>query len=219
MTQNRPKARGSHHRDRGETRAAILDAAERIFAAAGLEGARTDAIAAAAGVNKALLYYYFKSKHGLYRTVLEKHLSDFDRQANEVLDSRGSPRSILLRYISLYFDFIGARPYYARLFQRVVMAEEKWLERMAREHFLPRSRKLLKVIERGKRSGEFRRLDSTHTAISSIALTLFYFSAAHVMRLVSGQDPYAKPNLARRKREVLRFIRYALFRKPEARVQ
>ena len=49
------------HRDSVETRAAILRAAERIYAESGLAGARTEAIAAAAGVNKALLYYYFRS--------------------------------------------------------------------------------------------------------------------------------------------------------------
>ena len=59
----RPQARSL------DTRAAILAAAEQIFAKAGLDGARTDAIAAAAGVNKALLYYYFKSKDGLYEAV------------------------------------------------------------------------------------------------------------------------------------------------------
>ena len=53
------------------TRAAILEAAEGIFAEVGLAGARIDAIAGAAGINKAMLYYYFKSKEGLYRAVLE----------------------------------------------------------------------------------------------------------------------------------------------------
>ena len=49
-----------------ETRARILDAALKEFSAHGLAGARTEQIASIAGVNKALLYYYFKSKRGLY---------------------------------------------------------------------------------------------------------------------------------------------------------
>jgi len=52
------------------TRAAILAAAERVFARSGLAGARTDLIADEAGVNKALLYYYFQSKEKLYLAVL-----------------------------------------------------------------------------------------------------------------------------------------------------
>src|SRR5437660_6303029 len=64
---------------RGEpekTRAAILNAALQEFAHEGVTGARTDEIARSAGVNKALLYYYFKDKDGLYAAVLEQVVSD-----------------------------------------------------------------------------------------------------------------------------------------------
>lgn len=209
------RARTNPPRSSGETRAAILEAAEGIFAEGGLAGARTDAIAAAAGVNKALLYYYFKSKDGLYRAVLEEHLRDFHGQAMQVLCSDGSARAIVLRYVGMHFDFISARPYYPRLFQRMVMAGGKSLERLAREHFLPLARKFVALIKRGVRSGEFRPLDSTHTAISLVALTVFYFSAAPVVRVVAGIDPFQRANLVRRKEEVLKFVRFALFRNPE----
>ena len=55
-----------------ESRAAILRAAAQEFAEHGIAGARTDAIARAARVNKALLYYYFKDKETLYGAVLDK---------------------------------------------------------------------------------------------------------------------------------------------------
>ena len=70
-----------------DTRAAILAAAEEVFAKAGLDGARIDAIAAAAGVNKALLYYYFKSKDGLYEAVIDDQFREFNRQALAVLEA------------------------------------------------------------------------------------------------------------------------------------
>ena len=209
----------SRHHNSAETREVILEAAERIFGDEGLEGARTEAIAAAAGVNKALLYYYFRSKDGLYRAVLEGYLADFNRQALEVLSSEGSARSLLLRYINLHFDFIGAHRHHGPLFQRMLMADEKTWVRVAREHGLPRLKALLKVIERGMRTGELRRMDSTHAAISLVSLIVFYFSSAPVLRAVSGIDAYAKANLARRKEEVLKFVRYALFKNPESEVQ
>src|SRR5690348_17733312 len=55
-----------------ETRASILEAATREFAQEGVAGARTDAIARAARVNKALLYYYFKDKETLYGAVVPR---------------------------------------------------------------------------------------------------------------------------------------------------
>ena len=218
-TSHKPESRHPRHHNSAETREAILDAAERIFGDEGLAGARTDAIAAAAGVNKALLYYYFGSKDGLYRAVLEGYLADFNRRALEVLSSEGSARSLLLRYINLHFDFIGAHRHHGPLFQRMLMADEKTWVRVAREHGLPRLKALLKVIERGMRTGELRRMDSTHAAISLVALIVFYFSSAPVLRAVSGIDAYAKANLARRKEEVLKFVRYALFKNPESEVQ
>jgi TetR/AcrR family transcriptional regulator len=218
-TSHKPESRDPRHHNSAATREAILEAAERIFGDEGLEGARTEAIAAAAGVNKALLYYYFGSKDGLYRAVLEGYLADFNRHALEVLSSEGSARSLLLRYINLHFDFIGAHRHHGPLFQRMLMADEKTWVRVAREHGLPRLKALLKVIERGMRAGEFRRMDSTHAAISLVSLIVFYFSSAPVLRAVSGIDAYAKANLARRKEEVLKFVRYALFKNPESEVQ
>ena len=53
------------------TRARILDAATREFSSNGLAGARTERIAEAAGVNKALIYYYFQGKEALYTATLE----------------------------------------------------------------------------------------------------------------------------------------------------
>jgi TetR/AcrR family transcriptional regulator len=208
--------REARHRNSSETRATILEAAERIFAEAGLEGARIDAMAAAAGVNKAMLYYYFKSKDGLYRAVLEANVEEFHRLAEEVLSSEGSAGSIVLRYVDNHFNFIGARPYYSRLFQRLIMAGDRGMERIIKTYFVPLSKKLIALIEHGVRSGEFRSLDARHTAISLIALTVFYFNAAPMARKIGNIDVFDPAEQAQRKEEVLKFIRFALFRNPEA---
>jgi hypothetical protein len=49
-----------------------------------------------------------------------------------------------------------------------------------------------------------------------VALIVFYFSAARVLQLLSREDPFSAANLNRRRQEVLEFIRYGLFRDPEA---
>src|SRR5277367_4498997 len=137
-----------------ETRAAILSAAGRVFAKSGLAGARTDAIADAARVNKALLYYYFKSKESLYEAVVEDHFSEFNRQALEVLAAPGPARAVLLRYVSLHFDFMSASHQSAPLFQQVMMTGGKFLERLIHKYFAPRGEALGRLIGRGIRSGE-----------------------------------------------------------------
>ena len=70
-----------------ESRAAILRAAAKEFAEHGIAGARTDAIAREARVNKALLYYYFKDKETLYGAVLDDAFPGMKANVFRVLDS------------------------------------------------------------------------------------------------------------------------------------
>ncbi len=205
-------------RRRGSSRAAILRAAERLFAAQGLAGARTEAIAAAAHVNKALLYYYFRSKDDLYLAVLEEQMRDFSRRAQEVLARGGSARARLLDYVSMHFDMISSRPHYPRLFPRLLLSGGGGLERLARKYSLPLGRALERLIARGVASREFRPVDGHQTVISLVALSNFYFLVAPVFGKVTGTDPYSPAQLARRKQAILDWVRYGLFRKPQERI-
>jgi TetR/AcrR family transcriptional regulator len=198
-------------RERATTRAAILAAAERAFALNGFPGARTDAIAADAGVNKALLYYYFGSKERLYQAVLEDPFKEFNRRALEVLAEPGPAHEILLRYVSLHFDFISSRHPYAPLFQQLMSAGGKWREAFVRKYFEPRSKAFDKLLERGVREGAFRPTDSFHTAVSIVALIVFYFASAPLLKMLGHSDAYREANLKRRKEQVLDFVRHGLF--------
>ncbi len=197
-----------------ETRAAILAAAAKIFAKSGLAGARTDAIADAAGVNKALLYYYFKSKESMYEAVVESLFSEFNRQALAVLTAPGPARAVLLRYVSLHFDFISARHRYAPLHQQTMMAGGKFTERLVKKYFRPRGEAFVKLLARGMENGEFHRTDHFNMAVSVVSLIVFYFSAAPVLKLMGRADAFSPANLRRRKTEVLDFIRRGLFVDP-----
>ncbi len=204
------------HARAAETRAAILRAAADVFAESGLSGARTEAIARAARVNKALIYYYFGSKEGLYSAVLEEYVREFSTRALEILAAPGSARTRVLRYVTMHFDFIGARPDYPLLFQRLMMTTGgPHLERLARDYLLPISQRVTSVIKEGVRRKEFRRVDANHMAISLVGVTVYYFASAPIVRALRGINPYDARQLRRRKKEVLDFIRFGLFRKPK----
>jgi TetR/AcrR family transcriptional regulator len=198
----------------GGARAAILLAAERIFADAGLAGARIDAIAEAAGVNKALLYYYFDGKDDLYFAALQEQFCEFNRQALEILTAAGPAQEILLRYLSFHFDTISRCRRLAPLHQQLLMAGGKAAASLVRKYAIPRSRALGRLLERGMRDGEFRRADVRHTAVSIIALIVFYFSVSPMVRLLGHADAYSAADLARRKAQVLDFVRHGVFAKP-----
>jgi TetR/AcrR family transcriptional regulator len=205
----------SRHERAAETRAAILGAAEDLFARAGLDGARTEAIASAAGVNKALLYYYFKSKEDIYLAVLDSHRKAFLDRGLEILSRKRPAREVLLEFVSAHFDFISSHRHYPGLFQRSMMGGGPRVARIMGERIRPMAYKMAALLRRGMREGEFRSFDVRHTAVSLVGLTVFYFNAAPIIQVVSGEDPFGEENVQKRKREVLRFIRYALFKTPE----
>jgi len=80
---------GARLRDAERSRSALLDAAQGEFADKGFTGARVDAIAARAGVNKQLIAYYFGSKQGLYDAVTERRralVAEFDTPGTSLPD-------------------------------------------------------------------------------------------------------------------------------------
>src|SRR5437870_274722 len=112
---SQPQASGARRRttsgrDPRRTRNAILAAAEQEFAAGGVAAARTDRIASAAGVNKALLYYYFKDKESLYGAVLDAAFSQVYVRLTKALDGPGSPQECVLRYAAEHFDLLAGHP-------------------------------------------------------------------------------------------------------------
>ena len=73
-----------------ETRELILDAAERLFAQRGLDGASLRAITEAAGANLGSIHYYFRNKRTLIEEVLNRRIDEFERQSLAELDARPS---------------------------------------------------------------------------------------------------------------------------------
>jgi TetR/AcrR family transcriptional regulator len=206
------REKGSRPKRRADTHAAILKAAEQIFAKSGLEGARTDEIAREAGVNKALLYYYFKSKDGLYHAVLEMHLHDFCAQAFSIFSSGKPVQDQILSYMTMHFDFISSRPYYPFLVQRLMTTAPQSVKRILREYSVPLYRKLAAAVRKGTQNGELRAVDPHHTVYSLLGLIVFYFAAAPIVKAVSGFDPCDPASVQKRKKEVLSLIRYGLFK-------
>ncbi|MFQ5926443.1 MAG: TetR/AcrR family transcriptional regulator [Terriglobia bacterium] len=196
------------------SRAALLAAAERIFAERGIAGARTQEIAAAARVNKALLHYYFDTKEKLYQAVLDNLFRKLVATARAALAHPHSPRTSLLQFVDAYFEFLKTHPNYPRLIQREVMSRSPFLRTIAARYFGPLHRRLARVLRAGIRQRLFRPVDVPNTVITLIGITVFYFAAAPVLTHLLGADPYHATRLAARKRAVLDFVRHGLLTHP-----
>lgn len=199
-----------------QTRAAILRAAVREFALHGLSGARTDAIAQEAKVNKALLYYYFKDKETLYGAALDHAFGQQSTYMLEVLKRDLPPKQKILTYIGEYFDFIAQHPLNRDLAQREMMRAGQGsghFQRIAKRYFQPLFLGLAELIRAGIASGDFRAVDPMQFVPSMVALVVFYFTSASILKGMTGFDPLSPERLTARRAAVLDFVSAALFRK------
>jgi TetR/AcrR family transcriptional regulator len=199
-----------------ESRTAILKAAAHEFAEHGIAGARTDAIAREAGVNKALLYYYFEDKETLYGSVLENAFSGLKSKVFQVLDGPLPPRDKILAYVGAYFDFIASNQLYPRLMQREMMrareGESQHFEKMVKAYIQPIFVRVSQVLQEGIAGGQFRPVKPEHFVPSMVAMIVFYFSSAPMMQKIVGFNPLTPQRIAERRAAVLDFISAALFR-------
>ncbi len=200
------------------SRAAILQAAVKEFSQEGLAGARTDAIARAARVNKALLYYYFKDKDALYGAVLDQVFGGLTLAIDGPLSSDLPPKEKILAYAGVHFDYISAHPLYPRIVQSEMMnlgrGGSPQVERIVKQYFRPLFGRLSKLIHQGAEGGDFRPVDPFQFVPSMISSIFFYFVNAPVIRLITGTDPLTPERIAARRAAVLDFISAALFKHP-----
>jgi TetR/AcrR family transcriptional regulator len=201
-----------------QSRAAILQAAVREFAHEGVAGARTDAIARAAKVNKALLYYYFKDKEALYGAVLDQVFGGLIACVGEVLSRDLPPREKILAYAGAHFDYVASHPMYPRIVQGEMMGAGRGrtnhLDRIVKKYFRPLFGRLAELLKTGQAADEFRPVDPLHFVPSMIAVIVFYFTSAPVMRVMTGKDPLSPERVAARRAAVLDLISAALFQRP-----
>jgi TetR/AcrR family transcriptional regulator len=111
MPSSRPPVRARGKKKPGDTKTRILDAADAIFVRQGIDGARMQQIADAAGVKKPLLHYYFKSKADLARSVWLRIAVTFGPQIMQMLASDLSLDKKIDRYVESYYTMLTRHPY------------------------------------------------------------------------------------------------------------
>jgi TetR/AcrR family transcriptional regulator len=218
MTTAASSTRLGSRRHPERSRNAILQAAIREFAQQGIAGARTGSIARAARVNKALLYYYFKDKESLYGAALDHIFHQLRQHMMEVLDRDLPPSEKMLAYVATYFDFIASHNFNRNLVQMEMMRAghgSPHLRRIAKEYFQPLFKRLSEVVRQGIACGEFRPVSPVQFIPSMVALIVFYFVNAPVMKSVMGFDPLSAERIAERRAAVLDFVSAALFQRPQ----
>ena len=198
-----------------ETRSRILEAALTEFAALGLAGARTEQIAAAAGVNKALLYYYFESKEKLYVAALEMVAARVRDRSMAVFLREVSPGERLLRVAVDHFDRILTQREFNSLMQQEMMrlhkGEEGELPVLAKRLFAPVHAMFQSMVREGIASGELIEAEWLQIVLAAIGANVFYFLSAPVWRHILPFEPLDPEALRARRVALVEFLGQALF--------
>ena len=207
--------RNGKSRDAGQTREAIPKAATAEFSREGVAGARTDEIARAAGVNKALLYYYFHDKESLYGAVLDHAFGTIYPRLAGILDSDLSCREKILGYAGTHFDALAQNPAFCRLVHNEMVRTGRGgsphVARMGKRYLARLATRLQEVLRKGAADGAFRSVDPLQFSVSIAALNVFYFVAAPMFRAITGVEPFTPERIAARRAAVLDQIAHALF--------
>jgi AcrR family transcriptional regulator len=176
---------------RPDRRGAILAAALREFAANGYSGARIERIAAAAGVNDRLIYYYFGSKEALYLLTVENAYEDLNRAEGKLALGSLPPREALAQVVKFTWRYYLEHPEFITLLNTENLHRGRNIRKSSRVRGLSRPviAILDSILRRGRRAGEFRRDATTRQVYLAIAaLGYFYLSNRHTLSNFLGVD-------------------------------
>jgi len=204
-----PKSAPVRRRDAERTKAEILAAAAREFSERGLNGARVDNIAARTRTNKRMIYYYFKSKRGLYLAVLEDAYRRI-REAEKQLRLDDLPPAEAIRTLAEFtFDYHWRNPQLAKLVVIENVHKGKYLSRSETISSFNLSiiDAIAKVLRRGAEEGVLRRdIDPVELHMTVSALSLFHVTNRYTFGTVFRRDMVSAEAVAQRKKEIVDII-------------
>ena len=185
------RAKAPPVRDAERTREQILQAAAREFADSGLGGARVDRIAAQAGVNVRMLYYYFSSKDDLFLAVLERAYEVIREAEKDLNLDEAQPVDAVRRLIEFTWQFQISHPEFITLLNSENLHQGRHLAgsaSIAKLH-APLLETIGRMLERGAKAGDFRRdVDPMRFYILIASLGYFYLSNRYTLSAIFGRN-------------------------------
>jgi AcrR family transcriptional regulator len=178
------------------TRTRILSAALKEFAAHGFAGARVDAIARRAAINKRMLYHYFGDKEGLFKAVLRRKIAERNAWAEA---SSGEPAETL----PFWFEAACKDRDWVRLLEWEALqgANKKLID--AKQRRLATNRALERIRQRQARGQVSSEYDPRHLMLAMRSLTMFPAAFPQLTELIMGR-PLTDPKFQRERAEFLK---------------
>jgi TetR/AcrR family transcriptional regulator len=190
----------------------ILEAAKKVFLLRGLDGARTQDIANEAGINKAMLHYYFRDKERLFEKVFDSISGQIMPDLTAIIE-QDLPIVVLLdRIIHRYIDFIAENPAVPLFLISELTKDPERIENLLKhtQNFSKMQNFGVKLME-GMQTGTIKKVNPLHLIINIISMCIFPFIAQPMVQNVMkiSEEEYAL-FLSQRKEQVSLFVHAAL---------
>lgn len=190
----------------------ILEAAKKVFTTKGMAGARMQDIADEAGMNKALLHYYFKNKEKLFDVVFRAEAMKFFPKINQIFQSDAGLFEKIEKFVSEYVDEILKNPYLPWFVLNEINRDpDKFMNKIWGKENLPKPAKFLEQIEKEIKKGTIRRISPLHLLMNLLSMTIFPFVAKPMItRNLQLDELQFREAMQQRKKEIPQFIKDAI---------
>lgn len=186
----------------------ILAAARKVFMTKGMTGARMQDIADEAGINKALLHYYFRDKDKLFETIFLQEASKFFPRINMIFESDALLFEKIRQFVREYIDEMQANPFLPWFVMNELNRDpDQFLKKVWGPDNLPKPAKFLEQIATEIRTGHIKPIHPLHLLMNMISMTIFPFigKPMFMRNLGLGEKQFAAI-MEQRKKEVPDFI-------------
>lgn len=177
----------------GDTIQLILDTAAEVFAESGFAGARMDAIADRAGVNKATIYYHIGDKETLYTRVLHEHFARAGDEFDRVVGAAATPEEKLSRFIQQIARVMDQNPHKTVMMLREIAAGGKHFPDIVARELAGIIGKLMEILSEGEKQGHFISANPLSVHLMVIGAFALYRIGAPVRAILAGLTDLPSP--------------------------
>lgn len=165
----------------------IYESARRIFILKGMDGARMQEIADEAGINKALLHYYFRNKENLFKAVFKDTFTKFFQKVGIIILSDAPTKEKLTEFINNFIDLIQTNPYVPQFIINEINRNPHGLKVLMFESGIE-PQKIIELFIKERESGKISGIDPRHIIISLVGMLVFPFVARPLLQIVYFND-------------------------------
>ncbi|WP_166966635.1 TetR/AcrR family transcriptional regulator [Yeosuana marina] len=185
----------------------ILNAAKKVFQLKGMDGARMQEIANEAGINKALLHYYFRSKQMLFDAVFKAAFEMIAPQLNEILNDESSIEDKIKNFTYNYISFIIQHPYLPNFIIQEINRNPEFILQMKENPGFPNLKKFKNQINDEVKAGQIKPIKAEQLFINILSLNVFPFIGKPLIEAIGDiDDNQFKLLIEERKTHVANFI-------------